>query len=375
MKLSRKVKKIFHWENSQKPEFSLDKEIYSQLKPFRLPLFLLQLMMMIGTLGYVIIDDFSLLDAIYQTGITFTTVGFGEIAEISPEGRMFTITLIILGFAVFSLSIAILTDTVNKGTLFRLFKERSMLYKIARLKNHYVICYHNAYTIQLSEQFRKNHIPFVVIDQRDDMEEIAEKYKYPYFLNEDPHTERALLKSHLSSAKGMITFSKNIADNIAQIASVRLFEKELNRKPYYIICNAESLNDIEKLKKLGANSVVSPTKLMAQKVSSMAIRPDVENIIEEVMYKKEYGLDLEELKIPNFSWMIFKKLKETHLREVNNVSVVGIRQKDGQFLSMPKGDTIIIKGSSFLVIGKPNDIRDVKRLINRTKKPEELKFV
>jgi voltage-gated potassium channel len=73
--------------------------------------------------------------------------------------------------------------------------------------------------------------------------------------------------------------------------------------------------------------------------------------------------------------MIFKKLKETHLREVNNVSVVGIRQKDGQFLSMPKGDTIIIKGSSFLVIGKPNDIKDVKRLINRTKKPEELKFV
>jgi voltage-gated potassium channel len=375
MKLSRKLKKIFHWETSQKPEFSLDKEIYLQLKPFRLPLFLLQLMMFIGTLGYVIIDDFTLMDALYQTGITFTTVGFGEIAPISQQGRIFTITLIILGFAVFSLALAILTDTVNKGILFRLFKERSMLYKVARLKNHYVICYHNEYTVQLAKQFRKNHIPFVVIDPRDDIEQIAIENKYPFFLKEEPHTEKAILKAHLSSAKGVISFSKNIADNIAQIVSVRLYEKELNRKPYEIICNADNLNDIEKLKKLGANNVVSPTKLMAQKVSMMAVRPDIENILEEVVYRKDISLDLEELSIPSQSWVIFKKLKETHLREVKNVSVVGIKQKDGKFIPMPKGDTIITRDSTFLVIGKPVDIRDVKKMLNRRDKPDELKYV
>ena len=115
-----------------------------------------------------------------------------------------------------------------------------MIYKIARLKNHFIICYHNEYTIQLSQQFREAHIPFVVVDRNDSLEDIAQKYHYPFFINEDPHTEIAMLKCHLSSARGVITLSNNIADNIAQIASVRLYERELGRKPYFIIGNADN---------------------------------------------------------------------------------------------------------------------------------------
>ena len=103
-----------------------------------------------------------------------------------------------------------------------------MLYRIARLKNHFVICHHNEITIELSKQFRENHIPFVVVDPREDLASIAEKYKYPYYVKEEPHTEIALLKSYLSSARGIITLSENTADNIAQIASARLYEKEIN---------------------------------------------------------------------------------------------------------------------------------------------------
>ena len=367
--------KIKNWEKENKPQITLSNDLYSQLKPFRLPLVLTILIMMFGTLGYIAIDGFSLIDAIYQTGITFTTVGFGEIAPISDFGRLFTISLIILGFGVFSFSIGILIEVINKGELLEIWKERRMLYKIARLKNHFVICYHNEYTIQLAKQFRESHIPFVVIDPSDDIEEIAKKHQYPYFVKDEPHTELALLKSYMSSAKGVITLSKNIADNIAQIASVRLFEKEIGRAPYHIICNAETLMDIEKLRKLGADRVVSPTKLMAQRVSAMALRPDMENILEKFLYTRDTPLDIEEITVPKHSWLVLKKLKESHLRDVINVSIIGIIQKDGKFIPMPKGSTIIMTESKLLVVGTSKSIIKTKRFIRMKEKPEELKYV
>jgi len=332
--------------------------------------------MMVGTIGYVMIDNFSLMDAIYQTGITFTTVGFGEIAPISDAGRIFTITLIITGFAVFSLAVGIMVAEINKGELVATLKERSMLYKIARLKNHFVICYHNEYTIEVSKQLLQSHIPFVVIDPRDEIEELAKKHKYPYYIKGQPHTELSMLKAHLSSAKGLITLSHSIADNIALIASVRLFEKEHSIPvPYNVITSAENISDLEKLKKLGANTVVTPTKLTAQRVTAMAAHPDMENLLEEFMYKSDTPLDMEEVEVPKYSWVVLKKLKETHFRQIANVSVVGIRKKDGKFFPMPKGDVLVTSESKLLLIGTQKGIGITKNLVKQRVKPKELKYV
>lgn len=331
---------------------------------------------MVGTIGYVIIDDFTLMDAIYQTGITFTTVGFGEIAPISDVGRIFTITLVISGFAVFSLAIGIMVAEINKGEILRILKERSMLYKIARLKNHFVICYHNEYTIEVSKQLLKSHIPFVVIDPSNGLEEWALAHKYPYYIQAEPHTELAMLKAHLSSAKGLITLSHSIADNIALIASVRLFETEHEIPvPYNIITSADNMSDLEKLKKLGANTVVTPTKLTAQRITAMAAHPDMENLLEEFMYKSDTPLDMEEIEVPKYSWIVLKKLKETHFRQIANVSVVGIRKKDGKFSPMPKGDVLVTSESKLLVIGTQKGINITKNLIKQRTKPAELKYV
>jgi voltage-gated potassium channel len=332
--------------------------------------------MMVGSVGYVIIDDFTLMDAIYQTGITFTTVGFGEIAPVSNAGRIFTITLIIAGFAVFSSAIGILVAELNRGNIVAILKERRMLYKIARLKKHFVVCYHNDYTIEVTKQLRANHIPFVVIDPRPEIHEWAVENKYPNYLQAEPHAELAMLKAHLSSAKGLITLSNSIADNIALIASVRLFEKEHDLpRPYYVISAAESISDVEKLKKLGSDTVVSPTKLTAQRVSAMAARPDMENLLEEFLYKSDNPLDMEEIPVPKYSWAVLKKLKETHIRQITNSSIVGITKKDGKFMSMPKGDVLITSESKLLVIGTHEGIKMTRDLIGRREKPKELKFV
>ena len=332
--------------------------------------------MLIGTIGYIIIDDFTIMDAIYQTGITFTTVGFGEIAPISHGGRIFTITLIIAGFAVFSMAVGIMVSELNRGHLRNTLKERSMLYRIARLKKHFVVCYHNDYTIEVTQQLRANHIPFVVVDPREDMEQIAEKYKYPYYIQEEPHTERSMIMSHLSSAEGLITLSDSIADNIAIIASVRLFEKEhFIPKPYNVIASAETQSDVDKLKKLGADTVVSATKLTAQRITAMAARPDMENLLEEFLYKSDTPLDMEEVYVPKYSWIVLRKLKETHLRQIANVSVVGMTKKDGKFVPMPDGNKLVTSESKLLVIGTQRGINITKGIVQKRQKPEELKYV
>ena len=372
----QKIKKFLGWRIVPKPHITLNDEYYGHLAPFRLPFILTVLMMLSGTIGYMVIDNFSLMDAIYQTGITFTTVGFSEISPISDMGRIFTITLIIFGFVVFSIAVGIIAEVVKKGEFQKTAKERKMLYEIARLKHHFVVCYHNEFTIQVTKQLRENHIPFVVVDPREDMEEIAKKYHYPYYVTAEPHTEEGILKSHLSSAKGVITLADNVADNIATIASARLYEREIKRgRKYLIIANADSQEDDQKLLKLGADKVVTATKLMAQRINAMAIRPEMENLLQEFLYKKDTPLDMEEAKVSKSSWLVLKKIKAAHFRDVANVTVIGIRQKDNKFIPMPNGDTIIMPESKLLLIGTGEGIRRAKKIIRKKVKPEELNFV
>ena len=332
--------------------------------------------MMLGTIGYMVIDDFTLMDAVYQTGVTFTTVGFGEVAPISDQGRIFTVTLIIIGFLIFTISIGIVAEALKNGEILKLIKERKMLYKIARLKNHFVICYHNEFCSQVAKQLRQSHVPFVVVDPSEDLENIAKKHNYPFFVQANPHTNEAMLKSFLSSAKGLISLSDNIADNIATIASTRLYEKEIGKEiPYHIISKANNAQDEDKILKLGADKAVIPTKLMAQRVSSIAIRPDMVNLIEKFMYSQDSALDMEEVFVPKRSWLVLRKLRESRFRDVTNVSVVGIRRKDGIFISMPKGDELVTSECKLLLIGKAEGIALTKQLINKDTKPKELSYV
>ena len=376
MSVLDKIKRFLDWSGSTKPDINLYTEIYDQLRPFRLPLITIVLMMLIGTLGYVFIAGFSLVDAFYQAGMTFTTVGFTEVAPISPAGRIFTVLFILMGFGTFSFCLGVVVEVIKNGKLQNLLREQRMINNIARLKNHYIICYNNIYCAELAKQFRENHLPFVVIDPDPALAKIAEENRYPYFIVGEPHVETTMLKAHLSSAKSVITLSPNLADNIAIISLVRLYEKELGRiTPYFIMANSDDDSDTERLKKLGANSIVSPSKLAAQRLSAISVRPDMENILERFLYKKDSLIDIEEITEPDFSWIRFKRLKETRLRDFTNADVVGIKEPNSRFIPMPDGDYLIGTGVKFLVIGTAEGIRNTKKLIRSKYKPQEMRYV
>lgn len=368
---------FLNFDNSKKPDIDLTPELLNELSRFRFPFVIVQIFLIIGTLGYLALEDYTIIEAFFQASYTFTNTGFGALKEdqFSPITIIFTTILMLIGAATITLSVAVVVNVIMGGKLISIIKEIKMINKIARLKNHYVIFYHNEFSIQLAEQFLQAQIPFVVIDPNKDFEKEAVKYKYPYYINDDPHLLDTILKAHLSSAKGVVIFSKNLTENIALIVSIRIYEKELRRHSYNIISIANSNEEISRLNKIGANYIISPTNLTAQRISSIIIQPGSENIIEHFMSKKENSLSLEEVVVPKYSWLVLKKLKEAHLREVTKATVIGIEQKDGKYISMPTGDTLITSECKLLIIGNSSHIRQTKRIIMKKEKPEELKYV
>lgn len=375
MSFLTRFKRNFGWEfRTARPQYDLDPLIYSKLKPIRLPLILLQLLMMIGTLGYVYLENYTIMQGVFQAAYTLTNTGFGALNEsnFKNETIIFTVFLMLAGFSSLIFAVGIVIDVFTNGNLRELLRERRMLFKIARLRKHFVLFYHNEYTAQVAKQFRENHIPFVVVDPSDNIEEIAKENGYPYFVKEEPYKEIAFLKSHLSSAKGAISLSKNISDNITLIASVRLYEKELERFPYLIISNAETQNEKIRLKKLGADKVVATPSLMAKRVSAMAIRPDMENILDEFLYKKDSPIAMEDIFIKDGAWIIGKSLKELDLRETLKISVIGVTEENGSFTQLPKGDKVINKNSKLLIVGSERGLIRAKRVLNLINQPKEI---
>lgn len=375
MSFLTRFKRTFGWEfRTARPQYDLDPLIYSKLKPIRLPLILLQLLMMIGTLGYVYLENYTIMQGVFQAAYTLTNTGFGALNEsnFKNETIIFTVFLMLAGFSSLIFAVGIVIDVFTNGNLRELLRERRMLFKIARLRKHFVLFYHNEYTAQVAKQFRENHIPFVVVDPSDNIEEIAKENGYPYFVKEEPYKEIAFLKSHLSSAKGAISLSKNISDNITLIASVRLYEKELERFPFLIISNAETQNEKIRLKKLGADKVVATPSLMAKRVSAMAIRPDMENILDEFLYKKDSPIAMEDIFIKDGAWIIGKSLKELDLRETLKISVIGVTEENGSFTQLPKGDKVINKNSKLLIVGSERGLIRAKRVLNLINQPKEI---
>ena len=375
MSFFKKFKKNLGWEfRTARPQYDLDPLIYSKLKPLRLPLILIQLLMIIGTLGYVYFENYSIMHGIFQAAYTLTNTGFGALNEsnFKNETIIFTVFLMIAGFSSLIFAVGIIIDVFTNGKLRELLRERRMLFKIARLRKHFVLCYHNEYTAQVARQFRENHIPFVVVDPSDNIEQIAKDNGYPYFVQDEPYKETAFLKSHLSSAKGAISLSKNISDNITLIASVRLYEKELVRSPFLIISNAETLNEKLRLKKLGADKVVATPALMAKRVSAMAISPDMENILDEFLYKKDSPITMEDLFIKENSWIVGKSLSELNLRDIHKISVIGITELNGVFIQLPRGDKIIKPNSKLLIVGSQKGLARAKRVLNLPNEPKEI---
>ncbi|MCS7195779.1 MAG: NAD-binding protein [Aquificaceae bacterium] len=334
--------------------------LIESLKELRIPLLLLHLSLSVGTLGYMILSGGNFIDAIYMTVITIGTIGFGEIAKgtDTPEGRIFTTFLALMGIGVFTTSVTIVVRVFLLGDVITLLKYIKVLSDIEKLKNHAIICGYNKTSAWLVEALRKRRIEFVVIDSREEALKYMQLHNIKYFLTEEPYKKTALNAAGISRARYLIANMEDEAKNIAVIVTARLLEP--SREKLFIYSTAPTDGTAQKLEELGANKVIVPDKLIANRVFSYMLHETggfVSDLFDRIAYGEEAELEIVEIRVSERSSLAGKRLKDIDLRRVYGVTVIGIKRSEGSLELTVSGDTQIEEGDTLLLLGKPSDVR------------------
>jgi len=334
--------------------------LIESLKELRIPLLLLHFSLSIGTLGYMVLSGGNFIDSIYMTVITIGTIGFGEIAKgtDTPAGRIFTTFLALMGIGVFTTSVTVIVRLFLVGDVLNLIKYIKMLTDIEKLKDHAIVCGYNKTSAWLAEALRKRKIDFVVIDAREEALKYLQLHNIRYFIAEEPFKKTALNSAGIHRAKYLIANMEDEAKNIAVIATARLLVPDRNKLLIY--STAPTDGTAQKLEELGANKVIVPDKLIANRIFSYMLHEAggyVSDLFDRIAYGEEADLEIVELFVQSGSSLVGKKLKEIDLRRVYGVTVIGIRRSDGSLDLTVSGDTQIEEGDTLLLLGKPSNIK------------------
>ncbi|MCS7277451.1 MAG: NAD-binding protein [Aquificaceae bacterium] len=354
-------KKLKLRKKKQKPLIEeYQSKLIESLKEIRVPLILLHFSMSIGTLGYMLLSGGNFIDSVYMTVITIGTIGFGEIVKGSetPIGRIFTTFLALMGIGVFTTSVTVIVRLFLVGDILNLLKYIRMLRDIEKLKEHAIVCGYNKTSAWLVDALRRRRIEFVVIDSREEALKYVQLHNIKHYIAEEPFRKSALIAAGINKAKYLIANMEDEAKNIAVIVTARLLEPD--REKLFIYSTAPTDGIAQKLEELGANKVIVPDKLIANRIFSYMLHEAsgfVSDLFDRIAYGEEAELEIVEVKVREGSTLASKKLKDVDLRRVYGVTVVGIRRADGSLELTVSGDTQIEEGDTLLILGSPSNIK------------------
>jgi voltage-gated potassium channel len=222
--------------------------------------------LIIGTIGYRVIEEFTLLDALYMTVITITTVGFGEINPLSSTGRIFTMFLIVFGFGSIGFLAAAFTEAIIEQASSPLFKRKTMQKRIDQLRKHYIICGFGRVGIAAAEHFQKAGAPFVVLESGQEQIKILQEQKYPY-LEGDATKEEVLLAAGIKYATALMALLNDDPENLFTVLTAR----ELN-PTLHIIARTETTSSESRMLRAGADSIISPYASAGRRVADKILK-------------------------------------------------------------------------------------------------------
>ncbi|VAW23319.1 Potassium channel protein, partial [hydrothermal vent metagenome] len=254
-------------------------------------LLLLVTVLAIGIIGFIIISNDTLVDAVYMTIITMSTVGFGTLHELNQTEKIFTIILIILSIAVYGYSVTALTEYLAKDNFFQLLKYKKMQQKIQKLKNHTVVCGYGRNGRQAVVRLKKFNMPYVVIEKNKELLEELDRNNILY-IEGDATGDEALEKAALENAKSLITALPSDADNLFVVLSARQINKD-----FTIISRASNESSCSKLMIAGATNIIMPDKIGGEHMASLVVTPDLVEFVEKLTITEECSTNLEEIAI------------------------------------------------------------------------------
>ena len=311
-----------------------------------------------GTAGYILIEGWSLLDALYMTVITLTTVGYLEVHEMSASGRVFTMFLLIGGVGGALYTLTAIVQYVLEGNLGSTLGRRQMKNRIAGLRNHFIICGYGRVGHEIARVLAEEGVPFVVVDKDKDAVAHAEMDGRLYLLA-DAADEAVLREAGVEHARGLIVALGDDADSTYVTLSARQLRSDL-----FIEARASSPEAEKKLKRAGASRIVSPYAAGARRMAMLALRPEVADFI-DIMDNHNRELELETVSVAEGSPLIGKPVSD--LRSSTRASVLAVTRQDGTLVANPAGDEVLASGDRLIVLGTREQMRALEQYCERCK--------
>ncbi len=310
-------------------------------------------LLIIGTLGYMVIEDWPPLDSLYMTFITLTTIGFSEVHPLSEIGRIFTMAISIFGIGAVAFIATRATHLLLNNPAIEL---RRMQKKINQLTRHYIICGFGRIGHRIAEDLSHTRKAFVVIDN--DPEKIEELRQRGYlYVEGNAEEEETLQKAGIARAHGIIVTLPMDSDNVF----VTLVAREMNPS-IFILARANTQKNFRKLLHAGANKVVSPYEIGADWMAQVILRPHVDQFMERVLRTHELNLLIDEVIITPDAPLVGHTLAESGLRSRYNVIVIAIlSQKTGEMIFNPGAHTVIQPNDILIVLGEHEKIEQLRQ--------------
>jgi voltage-gated potassium channel len=333
------------------PFSRLRRRLEAAFRKYILPGFPLLLLLVIGPIGYELLEGFSFLDGLYLTAITITTVGYGDIAPVTPAGRIFTILLIFSGAGYVMYIFSQITETMVEGGLRHIVAKRNMNKKITKLHNHYIVCGFGRIGQEICSILKENNRPFVVIESDESVIESIDRLGYPS-LKGDASDDEILTAAGIKQARGLVTVVSSDEKNVY----ITLTARGLNSTLFILARSSGIPGAAKKLERAGASKVISPYCIGARRMAQLIVRPTVVDFIDLAMQAGDLGLRMEELLVSGQALCVGKTLLESGVRQKYGIIVVAIKRAEQPMLFNPGSNTQIMTGDILIVLGESSHI-------------------
>lgn len=326
-----------------------------------LGLLILFLIFLIGVGGYILIEGYRPVDALFMTLITMSTVGFGEVHALSDLGKLFTSVLIIFSFGVFAYVVTTFTRYVIDGVFRNFYIDNKVKKRIAKLKDHVIVCGYGRNGRQATLELLEHNEKVIIVEQSlEIIEKLRDETEY-LFIQGDATNDAVLEQAHITKARALITTLPIDSDNLFVVLTARQMSPSLK-----IISRASEDYSDKKLRRAGANNVIMPDKVGGQQMAKLIAQPDIVEFIDYILLQPSRAVSLEEVSCENIAeYFVDKSIRELDVRNASGANIVGLRTATGEYIINPSPDVILSSKDKLFAIGTPDQITRLKNILHR----------